>query len=321
MNSFWNDYPVIRDELSNVNEILRKNAKCSQNKIENSLLELVDSGGKMLRPAFVLLSGQFGKYDAPKLYNLGAVVEMLHMATLIHDDVVDDAPLRRGSATVQSKYGKDYAVFMGDYLFSKCFMLLSQNTSMENIKQISKVVSRICVGEIDQFSYQFIPNTSIKKYLKRIGAKTSALFALSFYIGASESGCNEKMCKNLGRLGYNIGMAFQIMDDILDYSGDEKTVGKPVGNDLKQGVFTLPLIYALRNEKNGLMSILNKDTYTEKDIKVIIEKTKSLKGVEKAKKLAERYTEKAFKQIAELPDTESKETLKGITERLLNRDY
>lgn len=321
MNSFWNDYPVIQDELNNINKILRKNAKCSQKTIEESIIELVNSGGKMLRPAFVLLSGKFGDYDGPKLYNLGAVVEMLHMATLIHDDIVDDAKLRRGSLTIQSKYGKDYAVFMGDYLFSKCFMLLSENTSMENIKEVSKVVSRICVGEIDQFAHQFIPNTSIKKYLKRIGAKTSALFALSFYIGASESGCDEKMSKHLGRLGYNIGMAFQIIDDILDYSGDEKTVGKPVGNDLKQGIFTLPLIYALRSEGNGLIPILNKNIYTDKDINLVIEKTKSLKGIEKAKKLAERYTEKAFKQISELPDIESKKTIQSITERLLNRDY
>jgi len=321
MNSFWKDYPVIKDELYSVKTILKQNVRCSQSTIEKALLELIDSGGKMLRPAFVLLAGRFGNYDSIKLTNLGAVVEMLHMATLIHDDIVDDASIRRGSKTIQSKYGKDYAVFMGDFLFSKCFMLLSKDTSMENIREVSKVVSRICVGEIDQFSSRFIPNTSIKKYLRRIAAKTAALFALSFYIGASESGCDKKMSNNMGKLGYNIGMAFQIIDDILDYNGEQETVGKPLGNDLKQGVFTLPLIYALRNENNALISLLNKDFYTDGDIRNIIDKTKKLKGVEKARNLASRYTDKAFKQIKELPDIESKKILYDITERLLSREY
>jgi len=319
--NFWNDYPTVQRELSIVDNILRENAKTSQKVIENSLLELLDSGGKLLRPAFVILAGGFGEYKREKITKLGAAIEMLHMATLVHDDIIDDAKFRRGRESVQSKYGKDYAVFIGDYLFSKSFMVLSKDISMDKIRDISKVVSRICIGEIEQFSSRFIISTSIKKYLKRIAAKTAVLFALSFHIGAHESGCDEKLTKKLERLGFNIGMAFQIIDDILDYSGDEKKVGKPLGNDLKQGIFTLPLIFALRENSNGLIDILSKEFYTDEDIRTIINKTQDLKGLDRARDLAKRYTEKAFKIIDELPDVENKWILKDVTEKLLYRSY
>ncbi len=321
MNKFWDDFPNINKELVNVKDIIKTKSRCFQKDIERGITDLVDSGGKLLRPAFVILSAGFGKYEREKINNLAAVVEMLHMATLVHDDIVDDAHTRRGAETVQSKYGKDYAVFMGDYLFAKCFMLLSNDTSMENIKNVAKSVSKICIGEIDQFANRFKPNTSVKKYLKRISAKTSALFALSCYIGASESGCDEKFSKQIAKAGYYIGMAFQIIDDILDYSGDEKTVGKPLGNDLKQGVFTVPLIYALKTNNKTLDKLVKQQTYTEEDIKRIIEITKEEKGIEKARELAEKYTKKAFKQIEGLPDNENKEVFNYIAKRLLTREY
>ncbi len=321
MNNFWIKYPHIKDELEEVKDIMRNNVKCFQGDIEDALLELIESGGKLLRPAFVMLSAEFGEYDKEKINSLAAVIEMLHSSTLIHDDIVDDAKTRRGSETVQSKYGKDYAVFMGDYLFCRCFMLLSNSTSMENIKNVAKVISKICIGEIDQFSSKFIPNTSVKKYLKRIAAKTATLFSLSCYIGASEAGCDEKLCKHMARVGYYIGMAFQIIDDILDYSGDAKKVGKPVGNDLRQGIFTLPLVFALKTGNPYLDAIIKKDAYTEDDITRIIELTKDQKGIEKTKKLAQKYTNKAFKKIDELPEHKNKYIFNDIAHRLLSREY
>lgn len=321
MNSFWDEYFEIQNELEIITNIMRENVSCINKDMEKALLDLIDSGGKLLRPAFLLLSGRFGDYDKDKLSDVGAVIEMLHMATLIHDDIIDDADQRRGSKTIQNKYGKDYAVFMGDYLFARCFMLLSNNTSMENIKNVAKVISRICVGEIEQFSSRFTPNLSVKKYLKRIGAKTAALFSLSCYIGAAESGCDEKLCKTLGRVGYYIGMAFQIIDDILDYNGNQAKVGKPIGNDLRQGIYTLPLIFALRKGNTSIPKILSKKLYTEEDIERIIELSRKEEGIKEARKIAKKYTEKAFKQISRLPENESKEIFKDIAERLLVREY
>lgn len=321
MSTFWKEYSDIEKELEIVKNIMLNNVKCSEKNIEAALVNLINSGGKMLRPAFLILASRFGELNSDKVYNLGAVIEMLHMATLIHDDIIDDATLRRGNETIQSRYGKNYAVFMGDFLFSKCFMLVSDGTTVENLKKISKVIAKICIGEIDQFSHKFSRNVSINKYLNRIAAKTAALFSLSFYIGASESGCSEKFCKNIGRAGYNLGMAFQIIDDILDFSSEELIIGKPVGNDLKEGIFTLPLIYALKKGNNDLAETLKKELYTNDDIKGIIKMVDSSGGIEMSRELARKYTDKAFKHLSLLPESNSKDILMDITKKLLVRDY
>jgi heptaprenyl diphosphate synthase len=321
MSKFWQEYPTIQKDLECVAEIMRKEVKCQEKSIESSLLELIESGGKLLRPAFLLLSGGFGKYSSKKLYPYAAVVEMLHMATLVHDDILDDSSHRRGKETIQSKYGKNYAVFMGDYLFSKCFLTLSDSASIDNMKLLSNAISKICIGEIEQFSSKFVLHLSVKKYLKRIAAKTALLFYMSFYIGAKESDCPEALCRKLAMTGYYMGMAFQIIDDILDYTGDEATVGKPLGNDLKEGIYTIPLIYAVKTKDNELSEILSKESYNNKDIKSIIKLATELGGIEKAKLLAKKYTKKAFKEISSLPDHPNREILIDVIGRLIVRDY
>lgn len=321
MNNFWDRYPYIKSDLENVIEIMKKSAKNKEKTIEEALINLIESGGKLLRPGFLLISGRFGSYDRDKLCNLSAVVEMLHMATLIHDDIIDDAKNRRGRETIQSKYGKDYAVFMGDILFSKCFMILSADTSIENMKLLSEAIFNICTGEVEQYSSHYSQDVSVKKYLKRIAAKTAALFSMSCYIGAYESSCSKELIKDLSRIGYDIGMAFQIIDDILDYTSDAKVVGKPTGNDLREGIFTLPLIYAMKMDKTKLCPILSKEKYSDKDINNIISITKDLGGIDKAKALAKRYTDRAFARINTLPDNESKQVFLEITQGLLWRKY
>ncbi|QSQ07760.1 Heptaprenyl diphosphate synthase component 2 [Koleobacter methoxysyntrophicus] len=321
MDSFWNEYPEIKEELYRIIRIMKENVRCSQKTIETALLNLIDSGGKLIRPAFVLLSGKFGRYDSEKLCRLGAVIEMIHMATLIHDDIVDDAGLRRGNITIQSKYGKDYAVFMGDFLFARCFNLLSDDICIANIRNVSKVVSRICTGEIEQFSSRYSFNISVKNYLKRIAAKTAALFSLSCYIGGTESGCDETLSKQLAKVGYNIGMAFQIIDDILDYIGDQNTVKKPVGSDLRQGIFTLPLIYALQMDNKELLRIMSEKDYSDDNVLKIIEIVKELNCIGKAKATAKKYTNRAFIHISKLPDNNSKSIFMDIAEKLLKREY
>ncbi len=321
MSGFWNGYPEIENDLEIVKNIMFDNVKCSEKNIEAALIELINSGGKMLRPAFLLLAARFGEFDSGKIYNLGAVVEMLHMATLIHDDIIDDAPIRRGSETIQSRYGKNYAVFMGDFLFSRCFMLISDRASIDNLKMVSKVIARICIGEIEQFSHKFSRSVSINKYLKRIAAKTAVLFSLSLYVGASESGCDEKLCRNIGKAGFSLGMAFQIIDDILDFNSEEFVLGKPVGNDIREGIFTLPLIYTLQGNSSELDEVLAKESYSDNDIKKIIEIVNNRGGIQKARELAKKYTDKAFKHLSLLPESSSRKVLMEITEKLLVRDF
>jgi heptaprenyl diphosphate synthase len=321
MNNFWNNYPLIKKDLENVEAILLQNMKSREKKIEESLFNMVTSGGKMLRPAFILLAGRFGKFSAKKLYPMAAAIELLHMATLIHDDIIDNSEFRRGKKTLHEEYGPYYAVFTGDLLLTKCFSLIANHTSMTNMKLIAQVMGRICEGEIEQYSSHYRLDNTIKQYLKRIATKTAALFSLSLSIGSIESKCSKRLIKNMNNIGYNIGMAFQIIDDILDYTGSQDVVGKSLGNDLKHGIFTLPLIYALKENDKDLVDMLDKKGYSDEDIHKIINRTIELGGLEKARILAKRFTQKAFDKISQLPDCDSKSILQEVTEKLLVREY
>lgn len=321
MDKFWNEYPVIRDDLNSIVDIMKKNTKCKDKVMQKSIHELIDSGGKLLRPAFVLMSSRFGNYNEEKVHALAAVVEMIHMATLVHDDIIDDSKLRRGQETIQSKYGKDYAVYIGDFLFCVCFKILASNSSLTSIKIDSKSMSRICLGEVEQLNSRFVQNISLKRYLNRISAKTAELFSLSLYSGAAESECSEKLCRVFWNIGHNIGMAFQIIDDILDYTGDDFSIGKSATNDIKQGIYTLPVIYALEENRSVLSPILSKSEYKNEDVHNIIKVVNQYGGVEKSKRLAQRYTDKAFGLIDKLPENDYKDMLKQITQKLLHRNY
>jgi heptaprenyl diphosphate synthase len=321
MDNFWSEYPIMKNDLEEVIKLMKKNIKCKEKLVENAILELINSGGKLLRPAFLIIAARFGDFKKEEIYPLAAVLEMLHMATLVHDDIVDNSKLRRGTETVQAKYGKDYAVYIGDFLFCRCFKILSEHSTLKGINVDSNVMSRICMGEIDQFSAKYNKQVSVRKYLKRISAKTGELFSLSFYSGAMGSGCNDKLCRKLSNIGHNIGMAFQVIDDILDFTGDETTVGKSVSNDIKQGIYTLPLIYVLEKKNPRLSAILDKDSLEEKDFREIADIVKEFGGIDKARALAERYTNRAFNLINTLPEGENKNILLKTTEKLLIRFY
>lgn len=323
MSKFWKNYPDITEELENIKKIIKENVKSSEKEFHEAISPLVNSGGKMLRPAFLLLAARFGEYNAGKIHNLAAAIEMMHMATLVHDDVVDDSKLRRGTETIQHRYSKEYAVYIGDFLFCQCFIMLSgYDYSTENLRDISKAISKICMGEIIQHNIRYAQNTNLKKYIKVISGKTAALFAISFYTGAKESNCNEKTSKLLGRVGYYIGMAFQIIDDLLDYSGDTNKLGKSAQSDLIKGYYTLPLIYAMAEDKeNRISTILDNSSLNDGDVKEITKLVNEYKGIEKAQNLADKYTKKAFDYIERLPECESKEIIKDITQKLLNRNF
>lgn len=321
MDKMWLQYPELKTEIEAVQNIMKKNIRCRDKRIEDSIMELLNSNGKMLRPSFTLISSHFGDYNKDRARALAAVMELLHMATLVHDDIVDDSKLRRGQETVQSKYGKDYAVYIGDFLFCVCFKLLAENSSLKSIKIDGKSMARICIGEVEQLNSKFNYKTTVKEYLARISGKTAELFSLSLYLGAAESDCSHRESRIFWNIGHNIGMAFQIIDDILDYSGSDKAIGKPAANDLRQGIFTLPLIYALKNDDGTTLQLVKKSSYDKEDVDKIISLVHEKGGVEKAQELAARYTEKAFALIEKLPDNPYKVILKEVSSKLLIREY
>lgn len=322
MSKFWSDYPIVDKQLDEVKNQIRKNSKCKDKIIEKSILELLESGGKMLRPAFVVIASNFGEYNKERVIAIASVIEMFHMATLVHDDVIDEAMLRRGKETVQSKYGKNYAVYIGDYLFCLCFKILATTTSIERgIEMDTKVMTNICLGEVEQLNSRYDREVSVKNYLKRISGKTAKLFSLSLYLGAAESNCDKKLCRLFWEIGHNIGMAFQIIDDILDYSQDSSKTGKDCSNDLKDGVYTLPLLIADKKNIKELNNILDKKKYNDEDVENIMSIVRNSSAIDEARTLALKYSKKAFKNISKLPDSEYKDILKEITEKLLDREY
>lgn len=316
----WNENEFLRKELEAVESTIKSSLKTRNKTVKEALVRFVESGGKRLRPALAIIGASFGSYDEEQTRSVAAALEIIHMATLIHDDIIDDAKLRRGKETVHSVLGKDVAVYSGDFLLTRAFMLVAEFADLNMLKQVAKASAYICDSEIAQNEQRYDTDVSVKQYLKRIGGKTAALFSISLYMGADKAGCPRKLVNKLGVLGYNMGMAFQIVDDILDLTGNEAKVGKPLLNDAAQGVYTLPIIYALRSEyrKQVLEALgrLHKDNgmslYAFLD---------ASDAIERSKRLAEKYIQKALKSAGELPDSIGKDLIIDIISEQLERKF
>lgn len=315
------DYPEIGNMLVDVNAQILRSTKDADDFISEAVSSAIVSSGKMLRPAFVILAARFGDYNKDNVIKLAAVTEMLHIATLVHDDIIDEAKLRRGVESVQSKYGKDSAVFIGDYLFAKCFSLVSNELDHKSMDKLAGAILKICRGELKQYRLRYMYDVNIMNYLKIITGKTAALFSMSFHIGAVEGKLSERQTKTLSRIGYYCGMAFQIIDDCLDYS-DNKTIKKSTMNDLKQGYLTLPVIYALRTDQDGpLKHLLESTRFDEDAMKTIHDLVVRYDGLTQARQLAQKYTVKAFKLIETLPESDNRVALEDIVKKMLHRKY
>jgi heptaprenyl diphosphate synthase len=312
MNEDLNQVKNVIDELINDTPVL----------IKEMISNLLSGNGKMLRPMMVVLAGRYGEFDEKRIYSLAAAVELLHNATLVHDDIIDDAVLRRGKPAIHTIHGSKLAILVGDYLFSTCFVVAANNSNIEHYDSLAKAVARICEGEILQDSRKFVFDPSIRNYKRRIASKTAVLFSLSLYLGAKESGCSESVCSVFVRTGYDIGMAFQIIDDILDFTGNTAKIGKPSsGHDLSEGIYTLPLIYELKRGDDCLEKLLLGRRLTKKSRRKIVEIVKNSKGMKDAREMAALYTDRALREIARLDDGYTKNQLLNLTSKLLDREY
>lgn len=311
----------IEEELLILEEDLLAWVNTDINFIKQPLKEMILAGGKRLRPAMVLAASRFGQYDFENVRQLAVSVELIHTATLIHDDIIDDSPLRRGIPTIQSRLGKDVAVFAGDFLFSKVFELYAYSEHFDLLRIVAKVMYQICEGELKQREDLFNTELTFKDYIFRIRRKTAMLFALSAELGARASKAPEKTVRALHKYGMNVGIAFQIVDDMLDFTSDNNKLGKPVGADIREGVITLPTIYALKHSKQRefLKEILANKSADKEEIEEAIEIVKNSGGLDYAKGVAEKYVQKAQQSIAELPDIPIKKVLANISSLVTNR--
>jgi len=311
----------IEEELLTLEEDLLAWAKTNIKLIKQPLQDMIVSGGKRLRPAMVLAASRFGNYDFENVRQLAVSVELIHTATLIHDDIIDDSPLRRGIPSIQSRLGKDVAVFAGDFLFCKVFELYAFSEHFNLLRIVAKTLHQICEGEIKQREDLFNTNLTFKDYLYRIRRKTAMLFAMSAELGARASKAPDKTVRALHKYGMNIGIAFQIVDDLLDFTSDNDKLGKPVGADIREGVITLPTIYALKysDQKMDLKKILTKRYIDEAEVIRAVKIVKNSGGLNYAKFIAEKYVCKAQQSIAQLPDIPIKKVLVNISSLVTNR--
>ncbi|HOS70415.1 MAG TPA: polyprenyl synthetase family protein [Bacillota bacterium] len=316
----WSDNRFLKKEMDSVEDTIKNSLRTRNKTVKEALVRFVESGGKRLRPAFTILGGTFGQYDSNTIVPIAAALEIIHMATLIHDDIIDDARLRRGNETVHSVLGKDVAVYSGDFLLTRAFMLVADYADIDMLKQVAKASAYICDSEIAQNEQKFDTNVSVKQYLKRIGGKTAALFAISLYMGAYKAGCPKKLVNRLGVLGNNIGMAFQIVDDILDLTGNQAKVGKPLLSDAAQGIYTLPVLYALHSEyRDEAIKAINK-THEDKG-EYLYEVLSDSKAIERSKNIAEKFIGKAMKIAGELPESIGRDIIVEIIDEQLERKF
>jgi heptaprenyl diphosphate synthase len=332
----WAEFPEIRRELDRVQAVILEEVSRPGGTLSRGLRDLLSRDAKLLRPAFTIIAARIqtgGAAASDRIIRIAAAIELLHAASLIHDDIVDEATTRRGGPALHVQYGSRAAVLMGDYLFARCFSLVADHARASNASMLSAAVGHIITSEIAETQEGEDTEFSVRRYVRRIVGKTAVLFALSFHFGAAEAceeGCDTRTVEILRRVGYNIGMGFQIIDDLLDLFGNSRRTGKPMATDLRQGVVTLPIILAANSlQRSRLVRILNRigggssprmmRFWHERMIDHVRTEVAEAGGRDGAMAAARLYTRRAEREILRLPEGRERMMLKDLTERLLYR--
>jgi len=314
----------IKSEMECVEEELIKNVGDADPLIKDPSVHMINAGGKRMRPAFCFLGGKYYNYNPKKILPLAVAIEMTHMATLIHDDVVDSSLTRRNIPTVNAVWGNKVSTHLGDYLVGKSIKLLIEaGYDILIIKMLTDISIKMCEGELQQLKFTNNDNQTVRDYFYRIKKKTANLISVSCHIGAAACGAPSQILMRLKKYGHCIGMAFQITDDILDLTADQDKLGKPVGSDLKQGILTLPLIYALRESprKIWLAEVLCKEIKSQDEINEACRLIVQCGGVDYAANLARKYIQKARGYLKKLPQIPAGESLSTVAEFIGSRKF
>lgn len=320
----WEIYEEMQNDLKIIEKELADSLVTSQTGLNQSSGHLLEAGGKRIRPIFVLLSGHFGQYDIHRLKLVAVPLELIHMATLVHDDVIDDADTRRGRKTVKAQWDNRVAMYTGDYIFARSLQVATELEDPAVHRILSRSIMDICRGEIDQIRDFYDVSPSLRRYFRRIKRKTALLMAVSCQLGSLVSRAEDWIVRNLYLYGYYVGMAFQITDDVLDFIGDESVLGKPAGSDLRQGNVTLPVIYALRTsefrEKDCILTYL-KSNGRKVPLPTVLDIVRRSGGIDYSLGLAERYLQKALAVLNRLPSCGARDSLEHIARFVGSRSY
>ena len=317
---------LLGDKLQKVENLIQEKLRSEVNLIQKMSNHHLRSGGKRLRALLTLESAKLTGYKEDKRdINLAACVELIHSATLLHDDVIDESELRRGVKTTNSVWGNQSSILVGDYLLSRCFEMMVEDGDLEVLKLLSSTSSKIAQGEVLQLQHKGEADLLEETYIDIINLKTASLFSAATKTGACLSGSSEKEKKALESYGRNLGLAFQIADDALDFYAKEKLFGKEIGKDFFEGKVTLPMIIIFqkgnKEEKNFLNEIMRKEKRTEQDFSNTLSLINKYKAVEATFKKAEYFVNVSYDALAIFPDNEDKKILQNLTSFSLNRSF
>lgn len=284
---------------------------------------LFSAGGKRIRPAIVLLVARAtmrGQDITQRHRRLAEITEMIHTASLVHDDVIDESEMRRGLPAVHSRFSTQVAVLAGDFLFAQSSWYLANLENIEVIKLLSEVIKDFAEGEIQQGLLRFDTGITIESYLEKSYYKTASLIANSSKAAALLSDVSDAEAQKLYQYGRHLGLAFQIVDDIFDFTSSSEGLGKPAGSDLKSGNLTAPVLYALE-EKPYLEELIDREFAQEDDLEQALALVRDSQGIQRAKELAADHAKSAIEYLSDLPPSDSRQALIKLTDYVLNRSY
>ena len=314
-------YGPVAEDLILVEDLLESVKRVELAPLRLMLDHALAPRGKRLRPALVLLAGSFGDYNLNRLVPLGTAIELLHTASLVHDDVVDGAESRRGRPTANAVFDNALTVLLGDFMFANAAEMVTRTGSLPVTRLFALALMKMTSGELDQDAAAFDVARDVQHYLWRIGGKTAALFGHASQGGALLAQCTEGQVEALRSYGYNLGMAFQIVDDILDFTGDEAEMGKPAGGDLIEGTITLPALFYLDSapRENPVRSFLSADgersDYLPDALAAVVESD----AIGRAQGMAQEFVDRALEGLSALEATDARRTLEELSGYVLTR--
>ena len=322
MQNFTEIQALMKSELDLMNKILVDRLDSNVDLISQMSQYIINSGGKRIRPLLLLICAKATEYDGDYHYSMAVVIELIHTATLLHDDVVDQSATRRGQETANELWGNAPSVLVGDFLYSRAFEIMVEPNSMEIMRILSKATNQISEGEVLQLLNIKNANVTKAEYFKVIERKTACLFKAACQIAGILSSADQKVINAMGSFGMHLGNAFQIIDDTLDYESDSNIIGKEIGDDLSEGKVTLPMIYALEKTKKAENKIL-KDAIKNADashIDQIVEILLNVDAFQYSRDFAKIESNRALESIDYLPDSKYKTALKLLCELSLERN-
>ncbi len=322
-SSFEEALELIRDDLEKVDQEFRKNLRSSVPIISAVGEHLLLSGGKRFRPILLLLSSKLCGYEGDQHITMASLVEFIHTATLLHDDVIDKADLRRGSASANSIWGNEASVLVGDFLFTKSFYIAVENGNWEVFRSLSKATTLMAEGELEELIKTNDLSLTEEDYLSIITRKTASLISAAAQIGAILGNAPKEKEKALSDFGMDLGMAFQLTDDNLDYTSKKEELGKKIGIDLQDGKITLPLIIALNQcseeERTFIRKLTDSQPFTEETFFNVVKIIEQYHGIRYAREKAKAYVERAKDRLRLFPGSKEKEALYALADYVLER--